>query len=91
MKKLILSLSFALLCGLSQAQTAVTRDSITKNYYAVSTPKTKEVDKLTGSNFVNSKGEKFPVWESAKGKLYYKRVSAKPQKEYKCYIQTETK
>ena len=80
----------ALLIGLSaQAQTVVAQDSKTGNYYEISKPK--EADKLTGKNFIDSKGEAYPVYETPKGKLYYKRISQKTQKEYRVYITTEAK
>ena len=77
--------------GIAGAQTTVVQDTVTKNYYAASTAKAKQADKLTGSHFIDSKGNSYPVYESAKGKLYYKRVSAKTQKTYKVYISTEAK
>lgn len=40
-----------------------------------------------GSNFITAKGESFPVWKSANGKLFVIRVSGKTGNPYKQYIQ----
>lgn len=70
------------------AQTLVKTDSA-GNYVSATVAKPKVADKLTGSNYVDSKGVIYPIWESAKGKLYYYKVSAKTTKKYKCYIEIQ--
>lgn len=41
---------------------------------------------LTKDIYVDKEGNKYPVYQSAKGKLYILRVSKKSGKEYKYYL-----
>ena len=65
------------------AQTKVTRDQ-QGNY--VSTTTTKVEPKNTGKTYTDSKGVKYPVYESANGKLYIIRTSKKSGNQYKQYL-----
>ncbi len=56
------------------------------NFLALSKPKSdSSTGTPTGKTFTDTKGTKYPVFESAKGKLYYKRTS-KTGTEYKVYL-----
>lgn len=68
------------------AQTKVTRDQ-QGNYVSVSAPKTEP--KNTGKVYTDSKGVKYPVYESARGKLYIVRTSKKTGKKYNQYLTVE--
>lgn len=84
MKKLIITLAITLSAFTIQAQTTVKQDA-SGNYVSVSS--TAE-NKDTGKTFTDSKGVSFKVFESAKGKLYIKRVSKKGI-EYKQYLKVD--
>lgn len=56
------------------------------NYVAVSAAKAPA--KNTGKTFTDTQGKKYPVYESARGKLYYMRTS-KAGKEYKVYLKVD--
>lgn len=45
------------------------------NYIAVSTKKAKTEARATGKTYTDSKGNVYPVYESAKGKLFIIRTS----------------
>lgn len=81
MKKLIAVLAIIMACITAQAQNA--RKDANGNYVAITATKT--ADKQTGATFTDTKGILYPVYESARGKLYYKRTS-KAGKEYKVYL-----
>ncbi len=81
MKKAIvlLSLIFIFLGGYSQNA----KLDASGNYIAVKS--VQDSAKATGKTFTDSKGIVYPLMQSAKGKLYYTRVS-KTGNEYKVYI-----
>ena len=84
-KTTIIILVFILLCihSIVNAQNAtVTKDG---NYIAVSTKPSQEKSKPTGKTFTDTKGIVYPVYVSAKGKLFYTRIS-KAGNEYKVYL-----
>lgn len=89
MKKIITALLLLCLTTGIKAQNAQrTKDG---NFVALTaTPKGKDAGKDTGKTFTDRDGKKYPVFESAKGKLYYIRTS-KNGNEYRAYIRTETK
>lgn len=55
------------------------------NYIAVSQKKAATPAKLTGKTYTDSKGVKYPVYESAKGKIFIIRTS-KTGKTYNQYL-----
>jgi hypothetical protein len=59
------------------------------NYVVVKAIKDSTGGRLTGEYFVTSKGEKFPIYKSDKGKYYVIRISGKTGKEYKQYLKLE--
>ncbi len=84
MKTLILI--FVLLTGFkSYAQQKVVKDK-DGNYRTEKVIHKADSAKATGSYFVTSKGDKYPVLRSKAGKLFYERTSSKTGKKYKVYI-----
>jgi hypothetical protein len=83
---LILSLGFA-----AQAQTV--KVDAQGNYIAVKDTATKankpDSGKDTGKTYTDSKGKKWPVMESANGKLYVLRTSAKTGNQYRQYLKVQ--
>ena len=84
MKKLIviiaiLSLNF----GLNAQTVQKTKEG---NYIAVVAPKIDDKAKDTGKTYTDTKGNVYPVYISAKGKLFVIRVSKNTGKEYKQYL-----
>lgn len=55
------------------------------NYTAIRQDASAQAAKETGKTFTDTKGAKYAVLESARGKLYYMRTSAKGN-VYKCYL-----
>lgn len=84
MKKIIITAALFIAALTSQAQNA--KKDASGNYIAVTTAK--EQAKPTGKTFTDSKGIKYPLFETAKGKLYYIRTS-KAGKQYKAYLKIE--
>ena len=84
MKKIIILAAILISFNGLFAQNAVkTKDG---NYIALkATGTTKDSNKQTGKTFTDTKGVKYPVMESAKGKLFYVKTS-KTGNEYKVYI-----
>lgn len=83
MRKILLLILIAVLCSKAHGQQNVVRTK-EGNYTAVTVAK--KEDAKTGSKFVDSKGISYDVYQSSKGKLYYKKVSKTTQKEYKVYL-----
>lgn len=83
MKKIITVLAIVLCAFTATAQNA-TKDAA-GNYTAVKHTSVKPAVKSTGKTFTDVNGKVYPVYESAKGKLYYVRTS-KSGNEYKVYI-----
>lgn len=84
MKKLII-LSIVLISFNSLFAQNATIDKA-GNYVALNVGKIADKsNKPTGKTFTDNKGNKYPVMESAKGKLFYVRTS-KTGNEYKVYI-----
>ena len=78
----ILSLNF----GLNAQTVQKTSDG---NYIAVVASKIDDKAKDTGKTFTTSKGEVFPVFISAKGKLFVIRTSKNTGKEYRQYLKVD--
>ena len=74
----ILSLNF----GLNAQTVQKTKDG---NYIAVNVSKGAEKPKDTGKTFTDQQGNKYPVFISAKGKLFVIRTS-KAGNQYKQYL-----
>lgn len=72
-------------CGTADAQTLVKADGTTVSLKATSDSLIKNAVK-DGSTYVDSKGNKYPVWRSAKGKLFIVRISGKTGNPYKQYL-----
>lgn len=81
MKRVIVAIAMIMATMTSHAQNA--KKDASGNYVAIAATKTP--DKSTGNTFTDTKGIKYPVYESAKGKLYYMRTS-KAGNQYKVYI-----
>lgn len=86
MKKVFIMLS---LCSALCAHSQNARLDATGNYVAIH-----KSDSTTGTpthkTFTDTKGNRFPVFVTKTGKLYYMRVSAKTGKQYKQYLKLET-
>jgi hypothetical protein len=59
------------------------------NYVAISTAKTKDNGKQTGKTYTDAKGKVYPVFITAKGKLFITRTSAKTGKDYRFYLKID--
>ena len=57
------------------------------NYQAITHKTTASEQSNTGKTFTDSKGQVFPVFKSAAGKLYYIRTSKTSGNDYKVYLQ----
>ena len=78
----ILSLNF----GLNAQTVQKTKEG---NYIAVSKPGIDDKAKDTGKTFTDSKGNVYPVFISAKGKLFVIRISKTTNKEYRQYLKLD--
>lgn len=86
MKRLLLLLSIVIASFTATAQNA--KVDAHGNYVAVKNATVKNTGKNTGKTFTDTKGIVYPVYESAKGKLYYIRKS-KAGNEYKVYLKVD--
>ena len=84
MKRIIITAALLIAAFTIQAQNA--RKDATGNYTAIN--HAKEPGKATGKTFTDTKGTVYPLFESAKGKLYYMKTS-KAGNVYKAYLKTE--
>ncbi len=85
MKKTILTIGIFLFAfTLSIQAQNVTKDS-KGNYIQIKTIGEPMPPKLTGKTFTANTGEVFPVYESAKGRLFVTRIS-KSGNAYKMYL-----
>ena len=57
------------------------------NYQAVTHKKVASEQSNTGKTFTDTKGNVYPVFKSATGKLFYVRTSANTGNDYKVYLQ----
>lgn len=62
------------------------KKTVDGNYMAISTAKTKDNGKTTGKTYTDSKGKVYPVFITAKGKLFVNKTSPKTNKNYKQYL-----
>ena len=74
---------FAAILSLNAQTVQKTSDG---NYIAVVASKMAEKPKDTGKTFTDQQGNKYPVFISAKGKLFVIRVSKNTGKEYRQYL-----
>ena len=94
MKKVLLSLLFmaATIAAYSQSAKAprvnATIDA-SGNFRAIPKAATKAADMATGKTYTAKDGEVYPVYKTAKGRFYIKRVSKKTGKAYRYYLVTE--
>jgi len=82
MKKIMFA-AMLLFCLQSQAQNA--KMDATGNYVAIKQEKEPAKGEPTGKYFTDAKGQKFQVFKSKAGKLYYERTS-KSGNVYKVYL-----
>lgn len=84
MKKIFIAaiMLFSLTMGV-QAQSVQRQGN---NFTQVSNPKTSGKETKTEFTYTDSKGNIYPVYLSASGKAFIKRVSKKTGKEYKMYL-----
>ena len=80
--KLIIIL-LILCASTANAQTKVKKEA-DGNYTTIT--QSKEVSYKPTGSFITVKDNKYPVYESSKGKLFYFRTSKKSGKQYKVYI-----
>ena len=80
---ILMTLFFLFYCACN-ADAEVKRDG--NNFTQVSTKTSKGEDKATNYTYTDSKGTKYTVYLSAKGKAYIIRKSSKTGKEYKQYM-----
>ncbi len=86
--KYIIILAFMLVNFTTFAQNV--RKDTKGNYIAISSQKQAKTEaKNTGKTYTDTKGNSYPVFVTAKGKLFVNRVSKKTGKEYKQYLKTE--
>ena len=81
MKKVLILILLACSAGFGQG----IKKGKDGNYYADTTKMAAQTAKATGKFFFDSKGNKWPVFESKNGKLFALRTS-KNGKEYKQYL-----
>ena len=93
MKNIILSLALVLfsISGVSAQDTPKVKAGITLaadgNYIqAARSGRSADKGTATGKTFTTSKGDKYPVMVSKKGRLFVVRTSKKSGKEYKQYL-----
>lgn len=82
--KLILACLICLFIASADAFSEVKREG--NNFTQVSAKTSKGEDKATNYTYTDSKGIKYTVYLSAKGKAYIIRKSSKTGKEYKQYM-----
>ena len=86
MKRIIILTAFlGLFFGLNAQTVQKTKEG---NYIAVVASKIDDKAKDTGKTFTDTKGNVYPVFISAKGKLFVIRIS-KGGKEYKQYLKVD--
>lgn len=82
MKTLITLMLLVLGTMTLHAQTGIDKDG---NFYQTS--KSKTPPKSTNKTYTNSKGDKYPVFETATGKMFINMKSKKSGKEYRKYLE----
>ena len=84
MKKIFIAA--IMLFGLTMGVQAQSVQRQGNNFTQVSNPKTSGKETKTEFTYTDSKGNIYPVYLSASGKAFIKRVSKKTGKEYKMYL-----
>ena len=84
MKKIFIAA--IMLFGLTMGVQAQSIQRQGNNFTQVSNPKTSGKETKTEFTYTDSKGNIYPVYLSASGKAFIKRVSKKTGKEYKMYL-----
>ena len=84
MKKIFIAA--IMLLGLTVGVQAQSVQRQGNNFTQVSNPKTSGKETKTEFTYTDSKGNIYPVYLSASGKAFIKRVSKKTGKEYKMYL-----
>lgn len=87
MKHLILILTLVLGNQCVNAQIKVKEDANGMCY--IPAKPTKAPDSLVNKEFVDADGNRYPVYKTAKNRLYVLRTSKKTGKSYKQYIEIE--
>lgn len=80
---------FTLMLLISTASFAQTNVKLEGNTFKATSVKTES--KKSSYTYEDSKGNKYPIYISAKGKAYIVRVSKKTGKQYKQYLPEVTK
>lgn len=88
MRKISFFIVAFLLCCACMGQTKVKKD-LQGNYVNARETGTTAKAKETGKFLILKTGEKLPVFETAKGKLYVNRTSKKTGKIYRQYLTVE--
>ena len=84
MKKLFIAAMMLLSLNMGINAQSVQRQG--NNFTQVSNPKTSGKETKTEFTYTDSKGNVYPVYLSATGKAFIKKVSKKTGKEYKMYL-----
>ena len=84
MKKLFIAAMMLLSLNMGINAQSVQRQG--NNFTQVSNPKTSGKETKTEFTYTDSKGNIYPVYLSASGKAFIKRISKKTGKEYKQYV-----
>ena len=84
MKKLFIAAM--MLLSLNMGINAQSAQRQGNNFTQVSNPKTSGKETKTEFTYTDSKGNVYPVYLSATGKAFIKKVSKKTGKEYKMYM-----
>ena len=79
-------LLFVTLAAIGQKPVVVDKSG---NYTSVAVKDTVAGNKLTGKFFVDTKGIKYPVYESVNGKLFYYKTAKTSGNIYKVYIKVK--
>lgn len=79
-------LLFVTLAAIGQKPVVVDKSG---NYVAVSVKDSSATNKLTGKFFTDTKGVKYPVYESVNGKLFYYKTAKTSGNIYKVYIKVK--
>lgn len=86
-KRMVVCLALMLLTSGAYAQ-SVRRDA-SGNFVAVSSAKARVKPKKTTNTYTDSKGKRWDVYVTDKGRYFVIKTSAKTGKEYRYYLKTE--
>lgn len=86
MRRIVITVILALVCSMiTNAQNIVRKGNMFIEQPREATTQARKTDSV----YIDKDGNKFPIYKSAKGKLYVIKVSKKSGKEYRKYITTE--